>query len=481
MATNPKTVEATSRVFTEFRDRHGLDGDGAWKAIDRALAAFLIERTGRIDSELQHMPTGARLGALIDTYGADVVANALERSARGELVLPERNRDGAMHGWGIVSADGAIKSFGSPEGAMRAFITAPDKDGLRVFHEGQVVVDRDPESGMQPLFVDADVARIFGEVEAALTIEVKKKDRERMPAETVPAPVMNAPEPDAIHFFELLDKPGAEDVVDAIVGIVGPSASASHTIDATSTHDAAGPDKDVDAIRKGLDKAIEGESTATATDANGKRKDLGPLTLQNGCFERDEAGQYRRVGEEKISLVDEGLRIRMIDKQEDAFLASIELAASKGWKTIEVTGSEKFRAEAWLNSKLAGFEVVGYTPTELDLVALEGAREGKGLVATSEALGKSKAAAEAVAKVKSSKVADADVDKGRYSGPLILVTEHHAVQDIGRKTAVVHELKKLPQAEVERALTGKRNLSVEYKDGIVFAKARAPLAKSNER
>jgi hypothetical protein len=94
---------------------------------------------------------------------------------------------------------------------------------------------------------------------------------------------------------------------------------------------------------------------------------------------------------------------------------------------------------------------------------------------------KSKAAAEAVAKVKCAKVADADVETGRYSGPLVLVTEHHAVQDIGRKTAVVHELKKLPKAEVERALTGKRNLSVEYKDGIVFAKARAPLARANER
>lgn len=474
---NPKTVEATSRVYAGFRDRHGLEGDVAWKQIDGALAAFLMERTGRIDSELQHMPPGARLGALIDTYGEDAVGDSLERFARGELTLPEPSRENDLSGWGVVSADGRVRSFGSPEGAIRAFIDASAEQGMRVYHDGQVVVDLDPDNNLEPLFADVDVQRIFNEVleEQWREAEARKRAAE---AEVVAAPAAPAePEVDAIRFVAVAAEGEARDEVDAIVGIASAPTTATLAADAPPRAEVSA-DKEVDAISKGPGNAQE----ATATnDAGGKRKDLGPLTLQNGRFERDEAGQYRRVGEEKISLVDEGLRIRMIDKQEDAFLASIELAASKGWKTIEVTGSPKFRAEAWLNAKLAGFEVVGYTPTELDLVALEGAREGAGLTATPESFMKSKAAAEAVAKVKCAKVADADVEKGRYSGPLVLVTEHHAVQDIGRKTAVVHELKKLPKAEVERALTGKRSLSVEYKDGIVFAKARAPLARANER
>ena len=100
-----------------------------------------------------------------------------------------------------------------------------------------------------------------------------------------------------------------------------------------------------------------------------------PATLLNGRFVRDEVGIYRRIGEEREALADEGDKIRFIDKQIDAFQAAIELAKAKSWEAIEVTGSEKFRAEAWFHAKSAGLEVIGYEATAQDQQRLAKAAE----------------------------------------------------------------------------------------------------------
>lgn len=101
----------------------------------------------------------------------------------------------------------------------------------------------------------------------------------------------------------------------------------------------------------------------------------GPETLLQGRYVRDGSGQYRRLGEEGIALVDEGDKIRFVDKQTDTFHAAGELAGAKQWQAIQVTGSEKFCADAWFSARLAGLDVIGYVPTANDLDRLETAVE----------------------------------------------------------------------------------------------------------
>lgn len=101
----------------------------------------------------------------------------------------------------------------------------------------------------------------------------------------------------------------------------------------------------------------------------------GPETLLQGRYVRDGAGQYRRLGEDQIALVDEGDKIRFVDKQTDTFHAAGELAGAKQWQAIQVTGTEKFCADAWFSARLAGLDVIGYEPTAKDLDRLETAVE----------------------------------------------------------------------------------------------------------
>ncbi len=97
----------------------------------------------------------------------------------------------------------------------------------------------------------------------------------------------------------------------------------------------------------------------------------GPDTLLRGRYVRDGAGQYRRLGEEHIALVDDGDKIRFADKEIDTFQAASELADAKNWQGIEVTGEVEFRAKAWFAARLAGLDVRGYEPTNKDLDRLE--------------------------------------------------------------------------------------------------------------
>jgi hypothetical protein len=42
----------------------------------------------------------------------------------------------------------------------------------------------------------------------------------------------------------------------------------------------------------------------------------------------------------------------------------IEIARSRGWAEVTVTGTERFRQEAWQQARLAGLQVKGYRPTD---------------------------------------------------------------------------------------------------------------------
>lgn len=195
--------------------------------------------------------------------------------------------------------------------------------------------------------------------------------------------------------------------------------------------------------------------------------DGGPKTLLRGRFIRDDAGQYRRLGEERVSLVDEGDKIRFVDKQLDTFQAATELATAKNWQAIQVSGTEKFRAEAWFAAKLAGLEVVGYEPTEKDISRLEQAvRRGMEHAADepAPAIAASRKEAENLA-LGSGLGLQGVSDNGTYKGKLLHETAHHVVQDIGRNVAVMHEKAGLDATQLQSAQKEGKSIRVQYTKG----------------
>jgi len=57
-----------------------------------------------------------------------------------------------------------------------------------------------------------------------------------------------------------------------------------------------------------------------------------------------------------------------------------------------------------------------------------------------------------------------DLRKGEYCGAILHRTEHHLVQDVGRSTAVVHQLQNLPQS-LKTAAVGEASIKLRYAQG----------------
>lgn len=220
-------------------------------------------------------------------------------------------------------------------------------------------------------------------------------------------------------------------------------------------------------------------ATAAGTDqpkpVSAVEKD-GPSTLLNGRFIRRDNGEYFRVadGEEskRVALVDEKDKIRFVDKQMDAFQAAIELAKHKEWEAILVTGTEKFRAEAWHHARMAGLDVVGYEPTERDLATLDAAKNGgrEQPAATQNALpskdvSESKKAAVDHAVQAGAVVLSTNSVNGRYAGKVIHETEHHVVQDLGKKAAVVHDKARFDAGQLKKGIDRGDSLRIQYDKG----------------
>lgn len=202
----------------------------------------------------------------------------------------------------------------------------------------------------------------------------------------------------------------------------------------------------------------KGDGLPAASQSEG-----GPATLLRGRYVRDGAGAYRRLGEERVALVDEGDKIRFVDKQLDTFEAATELASVKKWQAIQVTGTDKFRGEAWFAAKVAGLDVVGYEPNAKDLDRLEQAfrrgmekRQGPG-----PEISASQTQAEQLALGDGYGVQKPQNSRS-YTGKIVHETDHHVVQDVGRKVVVVHEKQGMDAAKLKEAKTAGQSVRVDY-------------------
>jgi len=84
---------------------------------------------------------------------------------------------------------------------------------------------------------------------------------------------------------------------------------------------------------------------------------------------------YFRDGAHAFS--DRGSRLTTKSENTEVVKSLIEIAEVRGWREIAVTGTERFRREAWMAATAVGLEVKGYTPTEIDraYVARQRARD----------------------------------------------------------------------------------------------------------
>ncbi len=80
------------------------------------------------------------------------------------------------------------------------------------------------------------------------------------------------------------------------------------------------------------------------------------------------------------AFTDRGVRLVTPSENVEVVKSLIAIADARGWKEVTVTGSERFRKEAWAAGSALGLEVRGYTPTEFERahLARKLAREAAG-------------------------------------------------------------------------------------------------------
>jgi putative DNA primase/helicase len=120
----------------------------------------------------------------------------------------------------------------------------------------------------------------------------------------------------------------------------------------------------------------EAESSPEEQETTRRRK---PQRAEERLRQQDEVGEalrkrfviagakyYYRDREETVAFEDRGTRLTTEWQDPNVIHGMMLRAREKGWSSLHIKGTEAFKAEAWLQAKIAGFEVAGYQPRALD-------------------------------------------------------------------------------------------------------------------
>lgn len=77
----------------------------------------------------------------------------------------------------------------------------------------------------------------------------------------------------------------------------------------------------------------------------------------------------------RLAFTDRGSKMVAYNSETGTAKAMALMAEGKGWSTIKVAGTEKFKRDVWLEASLRGVQVQGYKPKETDLAELQALRE----------------------------------------------------------------------------------------------------------
>src|SRR6266478_895014 len=66
------------------------------------------------------------------------------------------------------------------------------------------------------------------------------------------------------------------------------------------------------------------------------------------------------------AFTDHGAKLTTRSENTEVIRSLVAIAQARDWGEIRVTGTERFRKEAWFAARLSGLEVRGYKPTEFE-------------------------------------------------------------------------------------------------------------------
>src|ERR1700728_1787426 len=66
------------------------------------------------------------------------------------------------------------------------------------------------------------------------------------------------------------------------------------------------------------------------------------------------------------AFTDRGSRLTTPSENTEVIGSLVAIAQARGWETISLSGTDRFRQEAWFQARLAGLEVRGYVPSEAE-------------------------------------------------------------------------------------------------------------------
>ncbi|WP_225781249.1 LPD7 domain-containing protein [Xenophilus sp. Marseille-Q4582] len=75
-----------------------------------------------------------------------------------------------------------------------------------------------------------------------------------------------------------------------------------------------------------------------------------------------------------LAFIDDGSRIRVRTENREVMHSVIAIAEARGWRVIELRGTEAFRQGMWREAALRGIEAQGYAPIEAEFRQAERAR-----------------------------------------------------------------------------------------------------------
>jgi putative DNA primase/helicase len=106
-------------------------------------------------------------------------------------------------------------------------------------------------------------------------------------------------------------------------------------------------------------------AASTAKPSNLRRADSDPWTVPQSVRDRFvQEGNRFYFPDGAPAFKDLGRRLTTASENTRLVHSLIEIAQSRGWTEVTVTGTDRFRQEAWRQARLAGLSVRGYRPNE---------------------------------------------------------------------------------------------------------------------
>ena len=94
---------------------------------------------------------------------------------------------------------------------------------------------------------------------------------------------------------------------------------------------------------------------------------------KRGMWDKGTTEFTYRKGENqgKIAFVDNGKSLTTPSEDRETIRAMLDVAKTKNWKEVTLTGSDDFKRNAWIEASLNGLDVRGYEPREADKLLLK--------------------------------------------------------------------------------------------------------------